>query len=103
MRSRTVAILLVVLGLVIAIGAGALLFFAVFYAEAGAGLTFTERLLITTPMAVAAALLIGCGRLGIGNNQHPEPRGAHRAILIGGIMLGAVAGMAALLYLTAGA
>ena len=103
MRSRAVAIGLVVLGFIIFFGAGALLFFALFYAEAGAGLRLTERLLIATPMAVASALLIGGGRLGLRANQQPEPHGAHRAILVGGIMLGALAGMAAFLYLIAGA
>lgn len=103
MRSRALAVVLVVLGLLLAVGWSVLIVPALFMAESGAGLDILERLLVAAPMAIASGLLVTGGARGL--RPRHDSTAVHgvglRAVFVGGVMLGAIAGMAALGFLLA--
>lgn len=102
-RPTTLATILIVVGLLLALGASVPIFLVRFMAESGAGLRFVERLMVATPMAIASALMIGGARYGMRARAGAgdAPGGARQGLFMVGVMAGTIAGLVALLSLLA--
>jgi hypothetical protein len=87
------AMIVIAAGFLLAVGWSVPMFFARFMAESGPGLTVGERLLVAVPMAVASAMLVGGGNHGLHRMGDAEQRGGRRALFVGGVMTGTVAGL----------
>jgi hypothetical protein len=92
-RSRVIAIILVVLGSALAVGWRLVILPGLLVAESGAGLTLLQRMMIVAPMLVASALLITGGQLGRGpaTKSAPVPRAVFSLVMLFGAMMAIIA------------
>lgn len=94
LRFQYLWFIVVLIGLALAVAWCVLVLPALFVAEAGARLTLSERALLAAPMVVASAVMVIGGRYGKSVGGANLVR--NRRLFEGAIVLGGIAGIAAL-------